>query len=122
MVGVDGVRSYGSHLEVVAAGIAPGARVRAGRLLGRVGNSGSARGTGVHLHFGVSWPTRPGVGWVRRGMVSPWRYLDSWRAGGSLSPGPGRRWRRPAGRCRRAGPAASDPPQLFSLATTIYSV
>jgi peptidoglycan LD-endopeptidase LytH len=86
LVGVDGVRYYGSHLEAVAAGIAPGTRVRAGRLLGRVGNSGSARVTAVHLHFGISWPTRPGVWWVRRGVVYPWRYLDSWRAGGDLSP------------------------------------
>jgi peptidoglycan LD-endopeptidase LytH len=86
IVGVDGVRYYGSHLEAVAAGIAPGVRVRAGRLLGRVGNSGSARVTAVHLHFAISWPTRPGVWWIRRGMVYPWRYLDSWRAGGDLSP------------------------------------
>jgi murein DD-endopeptidase MepM/ murein hydrolase activator NlpD len=86
MVGADGVRYYGSHLEAVAAGIAPGMRVRAGRLLGLVGNSGSARVTATHLHFGISWPTRPGVWWVRRGVVHPWRYLDSWRAGGDLSP------------------------------------
>jgi peptidoglycan LD-endopeptidase LytH len=86
LVGVDGVRYYGSHLEAVAAGIAPGTRVRAGRLLGRIGNTGSARITPVHLHFGISWPTRPGIWWVRRGMVPPQRYLDSWRDGGNLSP------------------------------------
>jgi peptidoglycan LD-endopeptidase LytH len=86
VVGVDGVRYYGSHLESVAAGIAPGVRVRAGQLLGRVGNSGSASVTPVHLHFGLSWPTGPGIWWVRRGVVYPWRYLDSWRAGGALSP------------------------------------
>ena len=86
LVGVDGVRYYGSHLEAVAPGIAPGVRVRAGQPLGRIGNSGSARVTPVHLHFGISWPTRPGIWWVRRGMVPPARYLDSWRAGGDLSP------------------------------------
>jgi peptidoglycan LD-endopeptidase LytH len=86
LVGVDGVRYYGSHLEAVAPGIAPGVTVRAGRLLGRVGNSGSASITPVHLHFGISWPTRPGIWWVRRGMVPPQRYLDSWRDGGNLSP------------------------------------
>jgi peptidoglycan LD-endopeptidase LytH len=86
LVGVDGVRYYGSHLEAVAPGIAPGTRVRAGQPLGRVGNSGSARITPVHLHFGISWPTRPGIWWVRRGMVPPQRYLDSWRDGGNLSP------------------------------------
>jgi peptidoglycan LD-endopeptidase LytH len=86
LVGVDGVRYYGSHLEAVAPGIAPGARVEAGRPLGRIGNSGSASVTAPHLHFGISWPTRPGIWWVRRGMVPPARYLDSWRAGGNLSP------------------------------------
>ena len=86
LVGVDGVRYYGSHLEAVAPGIAPGVRVRAGQPLGRSGNSGSARVTAAHLHFGLSWPTRQGIWWVRRGMVPPARYLDSWRAGGDLSP------------------------------------
>ena len=86
LVGVDGVRYYGSHLEAVLPGVVPGLRVRAGKPLGRVGNSGSARVTDVHLHFAISWPTRPGIWWVRRGMVPPARYLDSWRAGGNLSP------------------------------------
>lgn len=86
IVGTDGVRYYGSHLEAVASGIRPGVHVRVGQLLGYVGNSGSARGIATHLHFGLSWPTRPGVWWVRRGMVYPWRYLDSWRAGGDRSP------------------------------------
>jgi murein DD-endopeptidase MepM/ murein hydrolase activator NlpD len=86
LVGVDGVRYYGSHLEAVAPGIEPGVRVRAGQPLGRIGNSGSARVTAVHLHFGISWPTRPGIWWVRRGMIQPAPYLDSWRAGGNLSP------------------------------------
>jgi murein DD-endopeptidase MepM/ murein hydrolase activator NlpD len=86
LVGVDGVRYYGSHLGTIAAGITPGTSVRAGQVLGRIGNSGSARVTAVHLHFGISWPTRPGIWWVRRGMVPPARYLDAWRAGESLSP------------------------------------
>jgi peptidoglycan LD-endopeptidase LytH len=86
MVGADGVRYYGSHLERVADGIAPGARVRAGQLLGLIDNSGDARFVPTHLHFGISWPTRPGIWWVRRGIVYPWPYLDSWRAGGSRSP------------------------------------
>jgi peptidoglycan LD-endopeptidase LytH len=86
LVGVDGVRYYGSHLEAVAPGIVPGVTVRAGQLLGRVGDSGSAKGTGTHLHFGISWPTRPGIWWVRRGVVPPAPFLDSWRAGGNRSP------------------------------------
>jgi murein DD-endopeptidase MepM/ murein hydrolase activator NlpD len=97
IVGVDGVRYYGSHLEAVAPGVAPGRRVRAGQPLGRIGNTGSARGISVHLHFGISWPTRPGIWWVRRGMVPPAPYLDSWRSGGDRSPARAVRAARPAG-------------------------
>jgi len=86
LVGADGVRYYGSHLSALAPGVRPGARVAAGQLLGRVGNSGDARSIATHVHFGVSWPTRAGVWWVRRGEVYPWPYLDSWRAGGRRSP------------------------------------
>jgi peptidoglycan LD-endopeptidase LytH len=86
IIGDDGVRYYGSHLERIAAGIRPGARVRAGRLLGLIDNSGDAKYTATHVHFGISWPTRHGVWWVRRGEVWPQRYLASWRAGGNLSP------------------------------------
>jgi peptidoglycan LD-endopeptidase LytH len=86
IVGVDGVRYYGSHLQLVAAGITPGVRVAAGRMLGRVGNSGNARSVAAHVHFGISWPTPKGIWWVRRGVLYPWPYLDSWREGGNLSP------------------------------------
>jgi peptidoglycan LD-endopeptidase LytH len=86
IVGVDGVRYYGSHLSALAGGVTPGARVEAGRPLGRVGDTGSARGTPPHLHVGLSWPTGPGVWWIRRGVVDPYPFLRSWRAGGSLSP------------------------------------
>jgi len=86
VVGVDGVRYYGSHLSALAAGVRPGARVTAGRVLGRVGNTGSAQVTPPHLHFGLSWPTRAGIWWIRRGVVDPYPFLTSWRRGGDLSP------------------------------------
>jgi murein DD-endopeptidase MepM/ murein hydrolase activator NlpD len=86
VVGVDGVRYYGSHLSTIAPGIKPGVAVAAGTRLGSVGNTGSARGIATHLHFGLSWPTRPNIWWVRRGEVYPWPYLDSWRSGGNKSP------------------------------------
>ena len=88
IIGSDGVRYYGSHLQSIAPGIAHGARVRAGQLLGRIDNSGSARTTPTHVHFGLSWPTPPGIWWIRRGLVYPWPYLDAWRAGRNLSPAP----------------------------------
>jgi peptidoglycan LD-endopeptidase LytH len=86
VVGVDGVRYYGSHLSSIAAGVTPGAKVEVGRPLGRVGHSGDAERVASHLHFGLSWPTGPGVWWIRRGMVDPWPFLTSWRHGGNLSP------------------------------------
>lgn len=87
IIGSDGVRYYGSHLEAVADGIRAGAEVSEGQLLGTVGESGSAQGTGPHLHFGISWPTAPGRWWVRRGTVAPQEYLDAWRSGTDRSPG-----------------------------------
>lgn len=86
IIGVDGVRYYGSHLRSIPASIQPGVTVKAGRLLGAVGSTGSARGTAPHLHFGISWPTTADIWWVRRGEVLPWKYLDAWRKGRDLSP------------------------------------
>ena len=88
IIGDDGVRYYGSHLSSVVASIQPGVVVKAGRVLGKIGSTGSARGTAPHLHFGISWPTptEPNVWWVRRGVVLPFKYLDAWKAGKDLSP------------------------------------
>ena len=88
IIGDDGVRYYGSHLSTVVASIQPGVVVKAGRVLGKIGSTGSARGTAPHLHFGISWPTptQPNVWWVRRGVVLPFKYLDAWKAGKDLSP------------------------------------
>ena len=86
IVGDDGVRYYGSHLLRIAAGIAPGARVHAGQLLGLIDNSGDARYTPTHVHFGISWPTKHGIWWVRRGEVWPQPYLRAWRNHQNYSP------------------------------------
>jgi murein DD-endopeptidase MepM/ murein hydrolase activator NlpD len=95
MRGADGVRYYGSHLRSLSSTTRPGARVRAGAMLGRVGQSGNARGTGCHLHFGIS-PVCAGTGdwWVRRGTVRPYRFLQAWERDRHLSPARAvRRWR-----------------------------
>lgn len=88
IIGDDGVRYYGSHLRSIPASIQPGVVVKAGRLLGTIGSTGSARGTAPHLHFGISWPTpsQQNVWWVRRGVVLPWKYLEAWNQGKDLSP------------------------------------
>jgi murein DD-endopeptidase MepM/ murein hydrolase activator NlpD len=86
LVGDDGVRYYGSHLSAVATGVLAGVRVAAGQLLGYTGQSGNARLTAPHLHFGISHPTAPDDWAVRRGELSPYPYLQAWRAGRMLTP------------------------------------
>jgi peptidoglycan LD-endopeptidase LytH len=85
--GVDHVRYYGSHLRAVASRAHAGRHVRAGALLGRVGQTGNARGVGCHLHFGLS-PVCAGTGdwWIRRGEVNPFRFLRAWQHHRNLSP------------------------------------
>lgn len=86
IIGVDGVRYYGSHLHEVVPGLEAGDCVGAGQLLGYVGTSGNAAGTPPHLHFGISYPTHPGDWIVRRGVVCPQPYLDAWKAGIDMTP------------------------------------
>jgi len=87
ILGDDGVRYYGSHFRKIEAGVTAGARVRAGQKIGEVGQTGDARLSVCHLHFGIS-PMCNGVGdwWTRRGAVWPWPYLDAWRGGQDTSP------------------------------------
>ena len=86
MIGDDGVRYYGSHLSSIPENIKPGAKVSVGDTLGLTGNSGDAKGTAPHVHFGISWPTPKGIWWVRRGELYPWKFLDAWKSGKDLSP------------------------------------
>ena len=86
MIGDDGVRYYGSHFSKIYKKVVPGYQVAAGELLALVGTSGDAAGLAPHVHFGISWPTKAGIWWVRRGEIYPWKYLDAWKAGRDLSP------------------------------------
>lgn len=86
IIGDDGVRYYGSHFSKIEAGIDVGVRVVAGQKIGEVGNTGSARGTSPHLHFGISWPTTPTDWKIRRGKISPFLYLNAWKSGIDKSP------------------------------------
>ncbi|MBX7099909.1 MAG: M23 family metallopeptidase [Myxococcaceae bacterium] len=57
---------YYAHLDDWAEGLAVGQRVERGALLGHVGNTGNARTTPPHLHFGVyRW------GWAWATAVDP---------------------------------------------------
>ena len=54
--------------------------------LGVMGQTGNARKSACHTHFGISWPCDATEWAVRRGEIWPWKYLDAWRAGEQLSP------------------------------------
>lgn len=86
LLGDDGVRYYGSHLSKVRSGIRAGVRVDAGERLGDLGRTGNANNV-CHLHYGISPPcARTGDWKVRRGVIWPAPYLDSWRKKGNKSP------------------------------------
>ena len=50
----NGTSFYYAHLDRWAAGLYEGMSVRSGELLGYVGNTGNAKTTPPHLHFGVN--------------------------------------------------------------------
>ena len=86
ILGDDGVRYYGSHLSKIQSGIAAGVRVEAGQQVGKVGHTGNANGV-CHLHFGISPPCAETGDWkVRRGVIWPATFLNSWRKKGNKSP------------------------------------
>jgi murein DD-endopeptidase MepM/ murein hydrolase activator NlpD len=80
ILGDDGVRYYGSHMQSIDALVRAGKRVTAGQRLGKVGETGDAGA--CHLHFGLSpLCQKTGDWWIRRGVIYPWSYLDAWKAG-----------------------------------------
>ncbi|HEV2891259.1 MAG TPA: M23 family metallopeptidase [Frankiaceae bacterium] len=68
--GEDGWRYYYAHLSRLAA-VRPGQVVEAGTLLGWSGNTGNARTTAPHLHFGISLYGQTA------GEISPYPYLQA---------------------------------------------
>ncbi len=52
VLGPGGQRHYYAHLDSYSD-VQPGMRIEAGRVLGYVGNTGNAKGTPPHLHYGV---------------------------------------------------------------------
>ena len=72
----DGNEFYYAHLSAYSTLAVDGARVRAGDVLGFVGNTGDAQGTPYHLHFEVHPTGLLFLGYD--GAVDPTPYLDAW--------------------------------------------
>ena len=72
---------YYAHLQRYAPGMVEGMPVRAGDLLGYVGDTGNAGTGNFHLHFAMAH-MQPGDGWWKGQPVNPYPLL----AGGSSAP------------------------------------
>ena len=68
VLGPAGERHYYAHLDDWAPGLARGTRVDVGTPLGSVGNTGNAKGTPPHLHYGI---------YTLRGAYNPWPLLQA---------------------------------------------
>jgi murein DD-endopeptidase MepM/ murein hydrolase activator NlpD len=68
---------YYAHLSAFTSLAVNGRRVKAGDVLGFVGNSGDAEGTPFHLHFEVHPVALLFLGYD--GAVDPTKYLDAWK-------------------------------------------
>jgi murein DD-endopeptidase MepM/ murein hydrolase activator NlpD len=73
---------YYAHLSAYSPHVRNGEPVRAGTVLGYVGNSGDAELTPAHLHFEIHPAALLGLGYD--GAVNPTSYLRSWRRARSL--------------------------------------
>jgi murein DD-endopeptidase MepM/ murein hydrolase activator NlpD len=56
LLGPAGQRHYYAHLDGWAPGLAAGDVIRTGQVLGIVGDTGNAKGTPPHLHYGIYGP------------------------------------------------------------------
>lgn len=65
---------YYAHLAGYAARVAEGQRIRAGDLIGYVGDTGNAGAGNYHLHFGVS-AMAPGERWYQGRAIDPYPLL-----------------------------------------------
>jgi murein DD-endopeptidase MepM/ murein hydrolase activator NlpD len=72
-----GNQFYYAHLSAFAINTVNGAHVKAGQVVGFMGDTGDAEGTPVHLHFEIHPVAFLYLGYD--GAVDPTPYLDAWK-------------------------------------------
>lgn len=72
-----GNQFYYAHLSAFSTAAVNGARVKAGQVVGFIGNTGDAEGTPYHVHFEVHPVSLLYLGYD--GAVDPTPYLDAWK-------------------------------------------
>lgn len=65
----DGISYYHAHLDRIF--VKAGQTIKAGHLIGTVGNTGSARGTHPHVHFSMYYSDKG----YDAGSINPWKYI-----------------------------------------------
>ena len=73
----QGNQFYYAHLSAFSTAATNGAHVKAGQVVGFMGNTGDAEGTPYHLHFEVHPVSFLYLGYD--GAVDPTAYLDAWK-------------------------------------------
>jgi murein DD-endopeptidase MepM/ murein hydrolase activator NlpD len=98
---------YYAHLSAYSPLAHNGNQVRAGDVLGFVGNTGDAEGTPTHLHFEIHPLALLGLGYD--GVISPYKYLLGWERLTDVRFVPGAAW------LPRPGQATAPEPGAYLL-------
>jgi murein DD-endopeptidase MepM/ murein hydrolase activator NlpD len=89
----QGNQFYYAHLSAFSPLAVNGNEVRAGQVIGFMGNTGDAQGTPYHLHFEIHPVSLLPMGYD--GVVPPYPYLLAWRRLQDVSLAAGRGWAPP---------------------------
>jgi hypothetical protein len=110
----QGNQFYYAHLSAFSPLAVDGNEVKAGAVVGFVGNTGDAQGTPYHLHFEIHPVGLLPFGYD--GVVNPFPYLTAWRRLQDVSFAAGRGWAPPV-----PATATAPRPAAFLLGSTDIS-
>ena len=89
----QGNQFYYAHLSAFSPIAVDGREVRAGDVIGFVGNTGDAQGTPYHLHFEIHPVSLLPMGYD--GVIDPFQFLAAWRRLEDVTFAAGRGWAPP---------------------------